>query len=313
MKRALIVSNKTALNGYQSGASLRVLTIFEMLKQLQFETEVTDVEEFRSRKPTHFDLIVLTPFSAAKVAYKARRATNFLWFDSCDSWISTRLSRLKHKELQQILALIQDWMLNIFHPKYDLLSYISLSDARNIALPIGSTLENSFIFPNYYKELHLNVSEQKKVVFIGDGDYKPNQDAVQFLGEVTKFISSDIKIHIIGKNFAFKNPALVFEGYRDERDLYFSRDIHVAPVFAGAGIKNKVAIPLTLGLDVVTTKHGANGLKDLPKLRIAESPLEFAKAIEICMTGQYSSDRPKEVFSLDQTVALKNYLRILFE
>lgn len=297
------------MNGFESGASLRVSTIKAVLEELNLAVETTTIDKFRSEKSKHFDLVVLTPFSAAKVARRARRTASWLWLDACDSWVTTRISRIKHGEFKQILALVQDFIFNVFHPKYDLLSFISVADIGRFTPIRKKTLKGRYVFPNRYQNFQLTNSELGKVVFIGDGAYEPNRQAVIFLVQVAKFLPSDIKIHIIGKGYACTNSSLVFEGYRDDKELYFSKDIHVAPIFAGAGIKNKVAIPLTLGLQVITTKHGLNGLEPTKNLMIAEKPQDFADAILTMLTIKTTSASPENVFKQNETSKLLQDLR----
>jgi hypothetical protein len=308
-RRALIISNTTALNGYQSGASLRVSTIKALLDDLGFEVVVTTTAKFKSGKSSRFDLIALTPFSAAKVAHRARRMTDLLWFDACDSWVTTRVSRIKHGELKQFLALIQDFVLNTFHPKYDVLSFISLADTFPWTSSGKKHPKNRYIFPNQYQNLHLNDSNISRVVFVGDGSYEPNRQAIGFLSKVAKFLPSGLRIHIIGRGYTYSNSPLIFEGYRNEKELYYSRDIHVAPIFAGAGIKNKVAIPFILGLQVITTRQGTNGLEFAKNLRIAEKPKDFAEGIMAALAIQAHNAPPIRIFSIDETTELRENLK----
>ncbi len=54
--------------------------------------------------------------------------------------------------------------------------------------------------------------------------------------------------------------------------MYFENDIHLAPIVDGAGVKNKVLIPYLLGITVLTTEEGANGLE--PKSNLVVTAIE---------------------------------------
>ncbi len=71
-------------------------------------------------------------------------------------------------------------------------------------------------------------------------------------------------------------------GFVEDPVPWFDRArVFVAPLRFGAGIKGKIAQSLSLGLPVVTTSIGAEGmhLEDGKHVLIADSPRDFAAAV----------------------------------
>jgi Glycosyltransferase len=79
-----------------------------------------------------------------------------------------------------------------------------------------------------------------------------------------------------------QDPRITVPGYVPDVSDYFLRHrIFVAPLRYGAGMKGKIGHSLSLGLPVVTTPIGAEGMGLTNHLNvvIAESPQEFATAV----------------------------------
>jgi O-antigen biosynthesis protein len=80
---------------------------------------------------------------------------------------------------------------------------------------------------------------------------------------------------------ALQSPRLVVTGYVADADAYFDRcRVFVAPLRYGAGMKGKIGHALALGLPVVTTSVGAEGmgLVDRQHALIRDDPADFAAA-----------------------------------
>ena len=108
------------------------------------------------------------------------------------------------------------------------------------------------------------------LVFIGGYDHEPNVDAVMwFVQEVfPKLLGqvSDVRFTILGskppesvKRLAGRNVNVV--GWVPDPERYFEVSrIFVAPLRYGAGLKGKIGHAMSLGLPVVTTQVGAEGM-----------------------------------------------------
>jgi hypothetical protein len=114
---------------------------------------------------------------------------------------------------------------------------------------------------------------------VGDGAYEPNSDALDFLNKLGESLQE--KILVIGRGYESGkvHSYCEFIGYLSENEIYKTKDIHLAPIRIGAGIKTKVALPLFLGMRVVAFTRATNGLKPSYNLYTADSIEEFTKEI----------------------------------
>lgn len=146
----------------------------------------------------------------------------------------------------------------------------------------------SYLFEDV-KEEPYDYSARKDLMFIGGFNHDPNVDAVLWLKkEIMPALVErlpDIKVHIIGSNapkeviqLADKN--LIYDGcVSDEQlaDFYHQCRISVVPLRYGAGIKGKVVEAMEMGMPVMTTSVGAEGIEDAESiLCIEDDPVQFA-------------------------------------
>jgi hypothetical protein len=260
VKQALIVGTPIALSDYKSGASIRLNTVNRILVQSSYEINVVSSSEYSKMPEFMWDVIVVVSFAATQSLRKARKESNFLWLDATDSWHQTRISRVKSGEITQIAALLRDSYRLSQVRKIDLVTFISQFDANNESRYTRSRGGEVLVFPNRFEQNILGAKGENRLVFVGDGDYPPNRSAIKFLEKLRKLLPTHQDIHLVGRNLATKSKGFVILGLVSDNELYGVGDIHLAPVFSGSGIKNKVAEPLFNGLTVITTKHGSNGL-----------------------------------------------------
>jgi len=128
---------------------------------------------------------------------------------------------------------------------------------------------------------------------VGGFSHLPNQDAVLwFLKEVYPLMAKKLPyLHVtIAGNAptdeikARSSEAILVTGRVSEeelRSLYNKVKVVVAPLRIGAGVKGKVVESLRMGVPVVTTSIGVQGLpgyKDA--IAVADEPADFAKAVQ---------------------------------
>jgi hypothetical protein len=312
-KRALVVATELATNGLESGASLRVNTIYEVLLSSNFEVTVvsrTDASEVLDR---NWDLIVLVSFSTARFLRLARKSTVCLWFDPTDSWKLTRYSLIRKGELKQIFALIRDYFYLLRAPKIDILTFISSRDALKEHRWVRKR-NNPLILPIIGLDRHISSAKQSRFVFVGEGSYGPNKQALDYLDKVLKYLPENVEVHLFGNHLNSSNACFVVNGYVDSSDLYRRGDIHLAPIENGAGIKMKVAVPLWNGLRVIASPEAANGFSKSEGLEIAATPEEFAsKMLEASNLGTIKSlgFPADEIYEVNQIPLLKRRLEAL--
>lgn len=131
------------------------------------------------------------------------------------------------------------------------------------------------------------VKEKNKLVFSGMMDYDPNIIAVNYFAKnVLNKLDSKYELYVIGKNKSkelISNKNIKYIGYvesmRDELSKY---DIYVCPIIAGSGVKNKILQAMSVGLPIVSTKLGVEGLDNECKkyIYVVNEDFDFLNAID---------------------------------
>jgi len=108
----------------------------------------------------------------------------------------------------------------------------------------------------------------KKIAFMGNLGYPPNQDAVDYFCEriwpSLKSRVRDVRFVVIGKGgngLEKKYPDVLFTGFQDDPyGLIAECSAFVAPVRFGAGVQTKSLEAMAVGVPVVTTPVGVQGI-----------------------------------------------------
>jgi hypothetical protein len=245
------------------------------LKKSSFDVTVSPLNKAESLLTKYWDVIVVVSYSSARILRRARKQTKFLWFDPTDSWTVSRMSLFKAGDLKQIFVLVRDLCRVWNSPRIDLLTFITKRDALAERLWWKSRTE-PLIFPISDLIRNVNPSHEIRCVFVGDGNYRPNKKALLFLAKVLDHLKDEVIVDVYGKNLYSKDPRFRMHGYTINSEIYSDKDIHLAPMISGAGLKLKVAVPLINGLYVITTPEGANGFKENRLLKMATTPRIFA-------------------------------------
>jgi hypothetical protein len=309
MARALIIATSTALRSENSGAKIRLETLANILKKLDFS--ITIVSDSNAKVLLHkkWDLVLLSSYAAAKTVKKIDITNSFFWFDACDAWFLSRISMFKVGSFRSLFALVRDFYYLSQLPKPNVVTYISNRDRlhkRNFFKLNTPT----FVFPNELKPILLKDSNSRRYIFVGDGSYFPNKKAVALLNRIAKKMLVKVSIEIYGANYHYRSTFLKFHGYSDDDNFYCKRDVVVAPIWSGAGIKNKVALPLLSGLTVLTTPEGQIGLKSCENLYVAQNKSDFEKFFsELSSMKDCDPIRSTSIFQHDETNELISYIK----
>lgn len=285
-KLALIIGTEVATNGFESGASLRLNGIKDLLEKCQLKVTVVSRSEANDYLKKDWDLVVLVSFATAQFLRKARKSSQLLWFDSTDSWRLTRFSLLRNGDLKQMPILIRDLFWVWTAPKLDMLTFITRRDAVAEKTWWVKRL-NPIVYPIQNLVRSISPSKETRLIFVGDGKYGPNLRAIKFLTKVLHYLPANQQIHVYGRGFENLDSRFVLHGYCRNEEMYFENDIHLAPIESGAGLKLKVAVPLSNGLKVISTPEGANGFTQNSNLFLA--PDEKTFALQILHLGVVSS------------------------
>ena len=118
------------------------------------------------------------------------------------------------------------------------------------------------------------------------------------------------KLHIYGESSQYKgaHKDVFIEGEAEDCELYGKRDIHLAPIWSGAGIKYKCFIPLALGIRVISSKEGANGIKQNSNIRVCGTKFEFGQAIRNLDWNVLELQDDTEVLEPDQRILIRKMI-----
>jgi glycosyltransferase involved in cell wall biosynthesis len=134
-------------------------------------------------------------------------------------------------------------------------------------------------------------AERNGLVFIGGFEHEPNVDAVAwFVSDVLPLVRRQLPgtvLHVIGSKAPraiarLAAPDVNIAGYVPDPTRYFEGSrVFVAPLRYGAGMKGKIGHAMSLGLPVVTTSIGAEGMElvDGEHVLVADEPEAFAAAV----------------------------------
>ena len=179
------------------------------------------------------------------------------------------------------------------YPRADLVVTVSETNRQNLlAMSPGLRIE---ILPNEAESLvdpspGLSFAARKNLLFLGDFLNLANRDGLKwFLEEVWPLLRRkfpQIKLDLAGSNMP-GNYASEFEGVErlgfvaEMKPLFASHRVFISPARYGVSTRTKNINALALGLPVVTTAAGAEGLylRDSQEALLAETPADFAEAI----------------------------------
>jgi GT2 family glycosyltransferase/glycosyltransferase involved in cell wall biosynthesis/Tfp pilus assembly protein PilF len=138
-------------------------------------------------------------------------------------------------------------------------------------------------------------AERRDIVFVGNFNHDPNEDAVVFFMEdiwpKVKAKLPGLKFYIVGnaptaKVEAYASPDVIVTGFVPEVIPYLRKArAFVVPLRYGAGLKGKIGEALSTGIPIVTTSVGAEGMDLIHRksAMIADDPDEFAGSVaEAC-------------------------------
>ena len=150
------------------------------------------------------------------------------------------------------------------------------------------------ILPNIHDARSTNVppfAARRGLMFIGTYWYNPNVDAVVwFANEILPRIRRQLDVELLAVGVDYRRSVLVercgqgvrFTGWVPTvTPLFDEARVFVAPLRFGAGMKGKIGQAMALGLPVVTTTIGAEGmdLTDGENVLIRDDAASFADAV----------------------------------
>jgi glycosyltransferase involved in cell wall biosynthesis len=150
-----------------------------------------------------------------------------------------------------------------------------------------------FTIPNIHETRHTvpRFDTREGLLFIGHYLHEPNEDAAIYLAReilpIVRRTLGNVPLYLLGSSpttavKGLNGNGVHVIGHVEEASEFFDRcRAFVAPLRFGAGMKGKIGQSMSLGLPVVTTPVGAEGmdLTDGETVLIAEQPQDFAAAV----------------------------------
>ncbi len=135
--------------------------------------------------------------------------------------------------------------------------------------------------------------QERSCAFLGNYPHDPNRDAVMyFIKDIwpqLKRTLPDIKFYVIGRSptpdivaAAEKDPDIVVTGtVKDVRDYLKKARVFVAPIRLGKGFRGKILEAMAMGIPVVATSLGAEGIPvdDMSNIAVADDVQTFVDRI----------------------------------
>jgi sugar transferase (PEP-CTERM/EpsH1 system associated) len=257
----------------------------------------------------HFDVIHTHLIRMAQYTAGAGRALRSL--DLTDA-VSLYLTRFLSKEKNFFLKLLLKIELERMKRYENILERYQVcfvcSEPDKEQLLTAAPEANIRIIPNgvdlaYFSGNGAVQYDPDRIVFTGNLSYYPNLDGIfYFVREIFPLVKKEVpaaKFYIVGQAPPAKVRALASEdvvvtGFvEDIKQHYLSSAVAVSPIRFGAGTLNKILEPLALGVPVVATSMGTEGL-DLAngkEILIADGPHTFARHVVRIMKEPAYRDR----------------------
>ncbi len=203
----------------------------------------------------------------------------------------------KHKSLKTFIHYIWSSRYEMLHfPKAKNAIFVSPVDKDQVASKCPYS--RMWVVPNgvdvaYFCSNNMPDNSNYKILFTGVMDYNPNHDSIMyFIKSIYPLIKAKIPhatLTIAGKNptvelqaVCHDNPDIIATGaVSDMRPYFDDASVYVAPIIAGAGLKNKILEAWAMSKPVVSTTMGGYGLEavDGKNLLFADSPSIFAEKV----------------------------------
>jgi glycosyltransferase involved in cell wall biosynthesis len=189
-------------------------------------------------------------------------------FDTVDLSFRRALSRDDYEEeirMYRVMSHFADKVLTISQEEFEICR-------TDLKIDPDKLHTVSIIYPEFKNIKPRFGSALYDAVFVGNFLHHPNLDAIHYLCDEIAPGLRNVQIAIVGPNLphTFKarlnKVGIQYLGYvHDIEFVYEKTKVVIAPLRLGAGVKGKVVEALNLGIPVVTTEIGAQGISNLDK------------------------------------------------
>ncbi len=289
------------------------------------------LEKLRSKSHNTYDFILIdslyaseeierikTLFPDNKIIYRAHNVESQLWKEKTaqsSSFLKRKYLTILQKQLEirekQIIDQC-DVILPISEMDQELISHWTTNEIALLPyFPETKTEENRFVSPDFF--------------FLGAMNWSPNVEAheilvknilpklFKILPQNTMRFAGSFQDQII----QFKLPNVQYCGFTDDKDVFLKESgILLAPIESGSGVRIKLIEAMNLGVPIVTTEKGAQGMdvQHGDGIFIAKNNEEFIQyAVELSKNKAFrleSALKAKESF---RNWKLKHEVKSIFE
>ncbi len=301
--------SRSSESQYTNGATLRMQAIRNVLGEAGFED--ASKTEFRKSSDTH--LIVVGSVGAIRRILFNSNKIKFIWLDVCDTWIGSRFGRGMGMS-SRLKSFPEMFLVLLVYLKYRrrlLVTYISEHDMRIDRYLFRK--QKKFILPNDIEKVQITRSNVTDFIFSGDSYFYPNRLAIKNLTKELKKANWKLpKIEIYGQgweNIVNRNYFKIMP-FTSSTQLYRENCVYLVPTEGGYGIKNKLVIPMSLGLRVICLRSNMVGLYHHPNITVLKKIEEFPSSMKnhLEQIFEFKSENIP-VYLRSEREELKHYLR----
>ncbi len=184
---------------------------------------------------------------------------------------------------------------------FDKKTIISEQDKRYIFHPERNKI---VCVPNgidrYFFE-KLNIEKTFDIAFVGNMNYPPNIEAVQFIANQILPHFPEVKLLVAGatphpklEKLTKQNSNIVISGWIDDiRTAYLSAKVFLAPMQTGTGMQNKLLEAMALGVPCITTSLANNAIQAIhnESILVCDSVDEILKELERLLKSPSECER----------------------
>lgn len=221
---------------------------------------------------------------SSKLILRAHNVEHSLW----EQWANSCSPGLKKWYLKKLARDLKRFELSKAN-KMDIILCLSNSDKKRFEqLGIHSNLT---ILPIAITQNLRNVNDNlRKLFFVGSMNWTPNIEAAKHLVEILfpeirkKF--PDVELHLagsyMGSHFPENKEMGIFNhGFAEDLEGFMSNHgIMVLPIQSGSGIRIKILEAMALGIPIITSEKGAQGINAPQALIVTSNDNEMLKSIE---------------------------------
>ena len=247
-----------------------------------------------------FDLIHVQNFYMGQYITGNEKALKVLYKENVESNIWYRFAETRSNPIMRKFAELEAKKLDRFEryicTRFDRVLMISPSDLEQFH-KLAPSLNLDYQPPGLDLKSYPFISEESPnsdtLLFTGSLSYFPNQDGIKwFLNEIYPKVHQklpNIKIKLVGKDPPewlknLKNyPGVEVTGWVEDIKPYFKNALgYIVPLRIGGGVRLKILEAWAMGVPVISTPVGAEGLpvKDGENILLASDPDKFVEKIE---------------------------------